>query len=57
LRLNEDGGEATIRMLEPGDTCMEAVLFMGGPSPISVQTMTKCKLADHPGAHRQELMF
>jgi CRP-like cAMP-binding protein len=44
LRLNEDGGEATIRMLEPGDTCMEAVLFMGGPSPISVQTLTKCKL-------------
>ena len=44
LRLNEDGGEATIRLLEPGDTCMEAVLFMGGPSPISVQTLTKCKL-------------
>ncbi len=44
LRLNEDGEEATIRMLEAGDTCMEAVLFMGGPSPISVQTLTKCKL-------------
>lgn len=44
FRLNEDGGEAIIRMLEPGDTCMEAVLFMGGPSPISVQTMTKCQL-------------
>lgn len=44
LRLNEDGAEATIRMLEPGDTCMEAVLFMGGPSPISVQTLTKCKM-------------
>lgn len=44
LRLNEEGHEATIRMLEPGDTCMEAVLFMGGPSPISVQAMTKSKL-------------
>ena len=44
LRLNEDGHEATIRMLEPGDTCMEAVLFMGGPSPISVQSITKSKL-------------
>jgi CRP-like cAMP-binding protein len=44
FRLNEDGGEATIRLLEPGDTCMEAVLFMGGPSPIAVQTLTKCKL-------------
>lgn len=29
LRLNECGGEATIRLLEPGDTCMEAVIFMG----------------------------
>lgn len=44
LRLNENGEEATIRMLEAGDTCMEAVLFMGGPSPISVQTLTKCRL-------------
>lgn len=44
LRLNEEGEEATIRLLQPGDTCMEAVLFMGGPSPISVETMTKCKL-------------
>lgn len=44
FRLNEDGGEAVIRMLESGDTCMDAVLFMGGASPISVQTITKCKL-------------
>lgn len=44
LRLNEEGGEATIRLLGPGETCMEAVLFMGGPSPISVQTLAKCKL-------------
>ncbi len=44
LRLNEDGEEATIRMLMPGDTCMEAVLFMGGPSPISVQTLSKCRM-------------
>lgn len=44
LRLNDDGQEATMRLLEAGDTCMEAVLFMGGPSPISVQTLTKCKL-------------
>lgn len=44
LRLNEDGSEATIRMLGPGDTCMEAVLFMGGTSPISVQTLSPCKL-------------
>src|SRR5690606_41713572 len=29
-RINEDGGEAVIRMLEAGDTCMEAVLFKIG---------------------------
>ena len=44
LRLNEEGSEATMRLLEAGDTCMEAVLFMGGPSPISVQTLTKCRV-------------
>lgn len=49
LRVNEDGEEATFRMLEPGDTFMEAVLFMGGPSPVSVQTLTKCKLLLIPG--------
>lgn len=40
FRINDEGEEATIRMLEPGDTCMEAVMFMGGPSPINVQTLT-----------------
>jgi CRP-like cAMP-binding protein len=44
LRSNLDGGEATIRMLEPGDTCMEAVLFMGGPSPIVVQAADHSRL-------------
>lgn len=39
LRAGEDGNEVNIRMLKPGDTCMEAVLFMGGPSPITVQAM------------------
>lgn len=43
-RMSEDGGEATIRMLEPGDTCMEAVLFMGGTSPINVQTIGLSKI-------------
>lgn len=44
LRLSDQGEEATIRMLQSGDTCMEAVLFMSAPSPISVEAMTKCKL-------------
>lgn len=43
-RIGEEGEEATIRLLEAGDTCMEAVMFMGGPSPINVQTMSEAKL-------------
>tara|TARA_R110001592_G_scaffold16881_1_gene71369 strand:+ start:45051 stop:45785 length:735 start_codon:yes stop_codon:yes gene_type:complete len=38
-RMSAEGEEATIRLLESGDVCMEAVLFMGGPSPIDVQAM------------------
>ena len=44
MRFNEDGAEATIRLLQAGETCMEAVLFMGGPSPITVQALTACKV-------------
>jgi CRP/FNR family transcriptional regulator, dissimilatory nitrate respiration regulator len=38
-RSDSSGNEVTIRMLGPGDICMEAVIFMGGPSPISVETV------------------
>ncbi|MCB1558597.1 MAG: Crp/Fnr family transcriptional regulator [Alphaproteobacteria bacterium] len=44
LRSNEGGEEASIRLLEVGDTCMEAVLFMSGPSPISVQSLTQSRV-------------
>lgn len=44
LRMDDSGKEATIRMLQPGDTCMEAVLFMGGPSPITVQSVGESRL-------------
>ena len=33
FRSNIDGDETTVRMLEVGETCMDAVIFMGGPSP------------------------
>lgn len=49
FRISEEGSEATIRMLQPGDTCMEAVMFMGGPSPINVQVMEKAKILMIPG--------
>lgn len=44
LRYSPEGHEATIRLLQPGDTFMEAVLFMGGPSPISVVVMEDARL-------------
>lgn len=47
-RINEDGGETIIRMLEAGDACMEAVLFMGIPSPINVQAMSAAKILKIP---------
>lgn len=36
LRYSPEGGEATIRLLHAGETFMDAVIFMGGKSPISV---------------------
>ena len=35
LRYSSEGEEATIRMLQPGETFMDAVIFMGGTSPVS----------------------
>ena len=49
LRANTDGDETTIRMLSSGETCMEAVLFMGCPSPITVQTTHESSLLLIPG--------
>lgn len=44
LRTDDKGGEATLRMLQPGETCMEAVAYMEVPSPISVQTAVASRL-------------
>ncbi len=43
-RVNDDGAEVTIRLLQSGETCMEAVIFMGSNSPINVQTMGQTQL-------------
>lgn len=44
LRYSPDGEEATIRMLRPGETFMDAVIFMGGKSPINAKTIENSKL-------------
>lgn len=43
-RYGPDGAEATIRMLSKGDTFMDAVIFMGGKSPIGAQAVENCRL-------------
>ena len=50
LRTNEDGDESIIRLLKDGDSCMEAVIFMGGPSPINVQVIDDAQLLLIPSA-------
>lgn len=44
FRVDKEGREATIRMLQAGNTCMEAVMFMDGPSPINVQAVTPSRI-------------
>lgn len=44
LRSSIEGDEATIRMLKAGDTFMDAVIFMGGTSPIRATALKPCKL-------------
>lgn len=44
FRTDVEGGEATMRLLRKGETCMDAVIFMGGPSPISVQVQENAKV-------------
>ncbi len=36
-RTNENGDEVSIRLLNKGECCMDAVIFMGGASPIGVK--------------------
>lgn len=43
-RFSPDGAEATIRMLGKGETFMDAVIFMGGQSPIGAQTVENSRL-------------
>ena len=44
LRYSANGGEATIRMLKAGETFMDAVIFMGGKSPLNAVALEDSKL-------------
>ncbi len=45
-----EGEEAIIRMLKRGDTFMEDVIFMGGPSPVNAQIVDDARLLLIPTA-------
>ncbi|PIE44829.1 MAG: hypothetical protein CSA45_05220 [Gammaproteobacteria bacterium] len=47
-RTNIDGDEVSIRLLGKGDCCMDAVIFMGGRSPISVKAVSSAKVLKIP---------
>jgi len=44
----EDGGEVTLRMLDPGDSCMGVALFMGKLSPVSVDAVGNARVLQLP---------
>ena len=55
--INDEGSELTLRMLEPGNTCMAAILFMGNPSPVTVQTYGDTTLWVMPGPLAKKLIL
>ncbi|MEZ5524288.1 MAG: Crp/Fnr family transcriptional regulator [Pseudomonadales bacterium] len=49
-RTNRTGKEVSISMLKAGDTFMESVLFMDGPSPVRAKALNACKFFLVPAA-------
>lgn len=47
-RLTPGGDEATMRLLKAGDTFMDAVIFMGIPSPINAEILEDAELLKIP---------
>lgn len=47
-RLTPAGDEATMRLLKAGDTFMDAVIFMGIPSPINAEVLEEAELLKIP---------
>lgn len=44
MRYSSTGSESTLRMLKSGDTFMDAVIFMGGTSPVSAVALQDSRL-------------
>ncbi len=50
VRYNAEGQETTIRMLQAGETFMDAIIFMGGGSPVNAVAIENCELLCIPTA-------
>jgi len=57
LLTNEDGREVTLRLLDPGVSCMGTVLFMGGLSPVTVETVGEVRIFQLPGHFVKNLVL
>ena len=54
LRTSEDGREHILRIVQPGETFAEAILFTGRPYPASAVAATLCEIAYLPAEALEE---
>ena len=57
LLTNEEGREVTLRLVDPGVGCMGTVLFMGGLSPVTVETVGDVRIFRLPGSFVKNLVL
>lgn len=57
LLTNEDGREVTLRLVDPFVSCMGTVLFMGGLSPVTVETVGEVRIFQLPGHFVRNLVL
>lgn len=53
---SQDGSEVTLRMLDPGDSCMGVALFMGKLSPVSVDAVGNARILQLPARFLKQLV-
>lgn len=57
LRTSEGGDEALLQLLHPGDTFMEAFVFLNAPLLVSVQAITEATLLTIPASAVHNLVY
>ena len=53
----EDGNEVTLRMLDPGASCMGVALFMGKLSPVAVDAVGNARILQLPARFVKRLVI